>query len=184
MVVLLKGGSLDCTSELVDQFYVWVWRSKNIPISGVPMPYKRNQDQFKFILSMTDDKVRDTYICAVEAASHEDEAVTCPASLVLPFLPDKFVRGIRFSLDARHDGTNQYGHEHSADNMDYARFLDHRQRSIEEDNHAAGYPCHQKVADERMPCLRFVLRMEKTVHGDELEFSSESACIRRASVDL
>ena len=74
---------------------------------------------------MTDDTVRGTYICAVEAASHEDEAIACPASFILPFPPNEFVRRIRFSLDAGHDGANDDCHEDAPHNSHYAQFLGH-----------------------------------------------------------
>jgi hypothetical protein len=106
--------------------------------------------------------------CSVEHTSAENEAVTSPASLVLPVFPYEVAARISLSCSAGHDGTDQDGDEDTSQDQKQADLCDGGKGAVHEHDDRGRYPCHDEVYYEDVPSLIFISIVEETVHGDDL----------------
>lgn len=107
-------------------------------------------------------------VCTVQHAGAEDEAVTAPASLVLPFLPNKGVACIAFAGRRRHDGAHQHCDEASSEDEEESDIGQSRQSSVGEHDDGSRQPRVDEIHDEDVPALVRVSWVEQTIHTDDL----------------
>jgi hypothetical protein len=105
---------------------------------------------------------------SVQHTSTKDKSIAGPAGLVLPFFPHKRLTCVALASSRGHNSTHHNSHEAASQDQKQTHIGEGGQGAVGIHDEEASHPGIDEVHDEDVPPFIGIVRVEETVHADDL----------------